>query len=208
MEFRDALRPAQNWAGQTDAVLELIGAKVGGLDQGFHSVHARVEDEFLVMCKGLNWDIDSYCFVGEEEIVKAMVGNWSVAPGDLVFISSDAKISELPILCGTFRCFDLPTAWPEFRERSYLEQAHLRFLMALRGKSAFGNIHSTFFFEMSNAFAAMGKVAAHYNEPCNSHVQNCTIQGENVGIPGIQNQGSNSSAPTGTNRRLLNYRIL
>lgn len=176
MDLRGALIPSKNWEGEVDAVMELARGKLEGFDQGFHTVHARTEDDFLESCLRLSWDINTYCYVNEQQITRLMLEKWSVGRGELVFISSNAKESELPELCSTFRCFDLPSVWPEFWERSFLEQAHMRFIFSLRGKDAFGNQESTFYNEIASAFVVLGKYPYHYNLPCNSREQNCTVQ--------------------------------
>lgn len=175
-DLRGALVPSKNWEAQIDAVMELARVKIVGFDQGFHVVHARTEREFLRTCLGLNWDITVYCYVSEVQITEFLLKKWSIKQGELVFVSSDAKISELTVLCTTFRCFDLPSFWPEIEEKGYLEQAQIRYLFSLRGKDVFGNQVSTFFGEIAQAFVELGKYAVSYNQPCDSHTQNCTLQ--------------------------------
>lgn len=180
-QFRKGLIPARHWEGEIDALVATAREKIQGFaDLGFHVVHARTEAEFNVSCSELTWHIFTYCFVSDGQITKVLLEKFLVPRGEPIFISSTENLSELPILCAAFWCFDLPQICPECMSRSYLEQAHLRMLFALRGKAAYGNYQSTFFWEMSYAMEKQGKFASHYNEVCDSGEHDCRFQGGEV----------------------------
>lgn len=195
--FREGLVPAKIWTSETDAVFEMARNKIQGFDQGFHVVHARTEEDFWSMCvEHVFGELNVYCYVSDAQITAALVGDLGVKSGDLIFISSGAKLEELPVLCSTYRCFDLPMVWDGFWDRSYLEQAQMRYMFALRGIDLYGNKGSTFFYEMQPVFDRLGKHSAHYNAPCNPQERNCSVQAEEpyFNSKKADNSGSNSGS--------------
>lgn len=178
IDLQDALIPAARWEQEISDLVDMARDRVPGFTLGFHAVHARTEGDFHFMCTRLNWVINKYCYVSEGLVAAALIEKFSVPQNDLLFISSNARLSDLPTLCSAFRCFDLPVVCPECMARGYLEQAHMRYLFALRGKDAFGNSVSSFYDQIKYSMHKMGKNATGYNGACNSTLQDCKIQPE------------------------------